>query len=470
MNVIKDFRFKKNISFGLYNGKLNEDIITKLLITRALYCYIDDDFNILRYKSESVEETKVEFKNEAYQQSATFKTENADYDDFEEHYITNITGEKLFRNFFFSKDDDYIDNYDYFIFQPFILSLEKEADYQYVIYPVVKIVNGEIVIVEFNFFPSDEENSVYDFSDKLIRMQDLISAVKLPYTYFVALGIETNIDEAEGFSFENNDSAVFNLNDENIRNIFDVALLFVDLMFTYERYSWFGRTVISLDRPDLSREEIEYVKNGFHYNEENQFYNSELTNFGESKNSKLYIFGHLTLSLGNILEAYLPAVILDQEISIVNTKLIVHSKSGDEEKPLELLDKKRELQKLRGQIATKYTSILSFHSAMNYAMNKIFNVNDVIQRIDDLIEINFRRKEYEKYERDYIFQTIIAIVSVLLSLSAIFEFIITPIYELRFNRSMNAQDTLLNYITLLLAGVLIIVGYLFILTKKKRKK
>ena len=468
MDIIKDFRYKKNFSFGLYNRKLNEDIIAKLLITRALYCYVDDDFNILRYKSQSIDKIKVDFKSEVYQQSASFKTGNADYDDFEKHYITNIAGEKMFRNFFFSKDDDYIDSYNYFIFQPFILSLEKEIDHYYRIYPVVKIVD-EIVIVEFNFYPPDGENSIGNFSDRLIRMPDLIKEIKLPYTYFLALGIEVNMEESEGFSFEDNDSAVFKMDNENIRNIFDVALLFIDLIFTYEGCSWFGRTVISLDEPELSREEIEYLKNGFHYDGGNKLYDSELIDFRESKDSKLYVFGHLTLTLGNILESYLPAVILDQEISIVNTKLIVHSKSGDEEKPIELLNRKNELQKLRGQIDMKYTSILSFHSAMKYAMEKIFNVNNAIKRIDDQLEINFRRKEYQKYERDFVFQTIIGIVSVLLSLSAIFEFIITPIYELRFNRSMDPLDTLLNYFILLIAGLLMIVGYLFILTKKKRK-
>lgn len=332
---------------------------------------------------------------------------------------------------------------------------------------MVKIVD-DVVIVEFNFYPPDGESSTYGFSDKMIRMPDLISEIKLPYTYFLALGIETNMDEAERFNFEDNDSAVFKMDDENVRNIFDVALLFINLIFTYEGYLWFGRTVVSLDKPELSREEIEYLKNGFHYNGGNKLYDSELIDFRESKDSKLYVFEHLTLTLGDILESYLPAVILDQEILIVNTKLIVHSKSGDEEKPIELLNRKKELQKLRGQIDMKDTSILSFHSAMNYAMDKIFNVNNAIQRIDDLIEINFRRKEYQKYERDYVFQTIIGIVSVLLSLSAIFEFIIMPIYELRFNRSMDALDTLLNYFILLLAGGLIIVGYLFILSKKKR--
>lgn len=467
MKTIEDFRFKKSISFGLYNGKLNEEMTARLLVSRALYCCVDSDFNILRYKSDKIETSKVDFKNEDYQLNASFSTEGTDYDNFEKHYITNITAERMFRNFFFSKDDDYIDKCDYFIFQPFLLSLKKDSDYHYMIYPVVKIINLETVIVEFNFYPSGNSETIRDFVDKMIRMDDLISTIKLPHAYFSALGIEMNIDEAEVFSFEDNESTIFKFEDENLKNICDIAVLYLDLLFQHEGYSWFGRTVISLDRADLSRKEVEYIKNGFNSNFENKLYKNELINFSDSKESKLYIFGHLTLSMGNILEEYIPAVVLDQEISIVNTKLIVHSKIEDEQKPLELLEKKRELQKLRGQIATKYNSILSFHSAMNYAMDKIFNVNDAIQRIDDLIEISFRRKEYEKYERESIFQTVIGIVSVLLSLSAIFEFVVTPIYFLRFNKNMDAQDTLLNYSILLIGGVLVILVYFLIVKKKK---
>lgn len=468
---IKDFRVRKSFAFGLYNAVLNSEIISSLIATRALYCYIDEEFNITRVKDGKIEESKIDFHAEDYTTEATFSFGELHIDDFETHYLTHISGEKLFRNFFFSKDVDYLDEYSYFIFQPIVLELEKNPKYDYLIYPVVKVVNNEIVIVDFNYYPHDETETVGEFADRLLRIGDKIKSLKLPYTYFVALGLEMNKENAEFFNFESNESVLFNSEDILVRDIRELAEVFLSMLLKYEKYSWFGRTLISLDNPNLTDEQIQFIRNGFEYSENNPLYDRKLINFSEHSSSKFYVFEHITLTLGDVLESYMPAAVLDEEIAILNTKIIVYSKVADDKSLDELLKSKKELHLLKQQISLKYSSILKVHTIMDYAINDLFKINDHIDRIDALIDNSFRQKEFTKAKRDSLFHFIIGFVSFVLSTSVIFDYIIKPIYEIRFAREISPTDTLLNYTILLGASFLTVLAvYLFIMRKKSGKK
>lgn len=468
---IKDYRVRKSFSFSLYDGVIDPEIITSLIATRALYCYIDDDFNMTRVKDGKPEKSKVDFHTEDYTTNATLKIGGSDIDDFETHYLAHISGEKLFRNFFFSKDDDYKDEYIYFVFQPIVIELEKNSEYYYRIYPVVKVVNKETVIVDFNYYPHDEAESVEEFAFRLLRIGDKINKLKLPYTYFVALGLEMDKENGELFNFEANESAIFISEDISVRDVHELAEMFLSMLLKYEKYSWFGRTLISLDNPNLTDRQIQLIRNGFEYTQNNPLYDRQLINFSEHPSTKFYVFEHITLTLGDILESYMPAAVLDEELSILNTKMIVYSKVVDDESLDELLKSKKELHLLKQQISLKYSSILKAHTIMDYAINDLFKINDQIDRIDALADISFRQKEFTKTKRDNLFHFIIGIVSLILSMSVIFDFIIKPIYEIRFNQKMSSLDILLNYLMLMgVSAVILFAVYLLIMRKKKNRK
>ncbi|WP_144463729.1 hypothetical protein [Siminovitchia fortis] len=468
---IKDYRVRKSFSFGLYDAKLDPEIVTSLIATRALYCYIDDEFNMIRVKDGKLDKSKIDFHTENYTTMATLKFGESNIDDFETHYLGHISGEKLFRNFFFAKDDDFKDEYNYFIFQPIVLELEKNPEYYYRIYPVVKVVNKEIVIVDFNYFPHDEAETVEEFAYRLLRIGDKIKNLKLPYTYFVALGIEMDKENGELFNFEANESAIFNSEGFSVRDVHELAEMFLSMLLKYEKYSWFGRTLISLDNPNLTQEQIQLIRNGFAYTENNPLYDRQLINFSEHPSTKFYVFEHITLTLGDILDSYMPAAVLDDELSILNTKMVVYSKVVDDESLGELLKSKKELHLLKQQISLKYSSILKAHTIMDYAINELFKINDQINRIEALADISFRQKEFSKTKRDNIFHFIIGFVSVILSMSVIFDYIIKPIYEIRFSRELSSLDTLLNYGMLMgVSTVILFAIYLFIMREKKKRK
>ncbi|MCG5105036.1 hypothetical protein [Oceanobacillus alkalisoli] len=468
---IKDFRVRKSFSFGLYNAVVDPEIVSSLIATRALYCYIDDDFNMTRVKDGKLEKSKIDFHTEDYTTMAKLKFGEINIDDFESHYLAHISGEKLFRNFFFSKDEDYIDEYSYFIFQPIVIELEKETEYYYRIYPVVKVVNNEIVVVDFNYYPHDETETVEEFADRLLRIGDKIKNLKLPYTYFIALGLEMNKENGELFNFESNVSAVYNFEDISIRDVHELAEMFLSMLLKYEKYSWFGRTLISLDNPNLTDKQIQLIRNGFEYTENNPLYDRKLINFSEHPSTKFYVFEHITLTMGDIMDSYMPAAVLDEELAILNTKMIVYSKVVDDESLDELLKSKKELHLLKQQISLKYTNILKAHTVMDYAINNLFKINDQIDRIDGLADISFRQKEFTKAKRDSLFHFIVGFVSFILSMSVLFDYIVKPIYEIRFAQEITPLDTLLNYIMFMgVSGVVVIALYLFIMRKKKDKK
>lgn len=464
---IDDYRVRKSFSFGLYNAELDADSISNLLATRALYCYVDEDFSIVRFKDGELQTSKINLQTETFKRTATFKIEEIEIDEFEEHYIAHISGEKLFRNVFFSKDSDYIDDYRYFIFQPIIVQLDKNDKY-YRLYPVVKVVNKQTVIVDFNYYPTDESKSVEDFTSMLVQIEDKFKMLKFPYSYLVALGIDVDTRDGEYFEFESNKTAIFGTDKIHATNILELSELFVSLLVDYDKYSWFGRTVISLGNVKLSNEQINLLKNGFKYEQINPLYNKKIINFSEELSTKFYVFEHMTLTTGEILETFMPATILDEELSILNTKMLVYSKIVTDEPLNELLKSKKELQLLKQQISSKYSSIRLAHTIMEYAINELFKINEKIETVDSLAEISFRQQEFKKQSNDNIFQILISFVSIILSVSAIFEYIIVPIYEIRFSKAMLAEDTLINFSTLIvLSFVTLLASYFFISRKRK---
>src|SRR5699024_8077838 len=106
----------------------------------------------------------------------------------------------------------------------------------------------------------------------------------------------------------------------------ELAEIFLSMLLKYEKYSWFGRTLISLDNPNLTDKQIQLIRNGFKYTENNPLYDRQLINFSEHPPNKFYVFEHITLTLGDILDSHMPAAVLDDELSILNTKLIAYSK------------------------------------------------------------------------------------------------------------------------------------------------
>jgi hypothetical protein len=468
---INDYRVRKSFTFGLFDATINPKIVSRIIATRALYCYIDKDFNMTRVKEGKLETSKINFHAEEYSTIASFKPETSDIDDFEKYYLAHISGEKLFRNFFFSKDIDYIDEYVYFIFQPIIIELEKDPDYSYQIYPVVKVVNEEVVIVDFNYFPNDNSESVEEFAFRLLRIQDKIKALKFPHAYFLALGFDVDKDQGELFSFESNESVLFTLKNSLCKNLVELAEMYVSILFTYEELIWVGRTVVSVDNTNLTKEQIQLIKYGFKITENNPLYDIEMINFSEHPSTKFFVFEHLTLTLGGILDTYIPATIIDEEISILNTKIYGFSKIVDDESLDELLKSKKELHLLKQQISLKYSRLLRVYKIIEYVTNDLLKINDQIDRIDALLENSFRQKEFSQTRRDNLYHSIIGIVSVILSMSVFFDYIIHPIYEIRFSREMPPIDRLLNYGLLVVVSFVILISiYVIVIYSKKGKE
>lgn len=469
--IIEDYRVRKSFTFGLHNeGEINTEKFQQLILTRALYCYVDENFNMYSLKDGKLKESKIDFHSNEYELEGTLKIDNDNFDDFENHYINHISGEKLFRNYFFSKDEDYHDEYIYFVFQPIVIELENKKEKNYSIFPVIKLINKESIIVDFSYYPSEESLSVEEFASNILRLEGQIKEVKLPYAYIDALNIEINKDNGERSTFDSNESVIITSENIKINNILELAEMFVSTIFNYEVATWFGRTLVSLDNTNLNSEQIELIKNGFKSPVQNPLYNTELIDFSEHPNTKFYVFGHFTITLGDILESYVPATVIDEEISILNTKMIVYSKVIDDQALDELLQSKKELHLLKQQITFKYSSILKLHKIMQYAVHDLFNINDKIDQIDALAQISFKQKEFIKTKKNNYFHFIISFVSIILSMSVVFDYIINPIYNHIYSSEMLPITQVYYYLGLIIISSIILYVLYKIITRVKKTK
>ena len=453
----------------MFDSELDTDMLANLMSTRALYCWVDKDFKVIRYKDGKAESIGVDFQADRYQTSAMFAVDKANMDELEEHYLIQITGEKMFRNYFFSTDEEYMDEYHYFIFQPIIVELEKNTNYSYQIYPVIKLVNKEVALVDFNYYPNGEIENIEDFASNMLRSTDKIKDVKVPHTYTLALGLEIKKEGAERLDFEANETIIFSHEELHVDYLLELAELFLSFLFKYDKHSFCARSMVSLDNLELTDKEIQLVVNGFKYSDDNSPYNFELLNLSECSSSRLFIFGNMTLTLGNIMEAHMPAAIFDEELSILNTKIYAYSKMKKESSIKELLEAKRELHLLKLQIKYKYSGYHIVRKVMDYAVDNLFGINEKINLINSVVEISMQQNTFDESKRSNWFHIVIAIVSTILSSSVAFNYVFVPIYEIRFDQKMSPICALANFgIALAIFGAIMLLLLYFMILRKRR--
>lgn len=461
---ISDYRVRKSVAFTLYDAILREESFITLLATRALYCIIEeknDSLDILRYVNDEIKRDTISVNYRLKQQSATmFHKDLPKFERFEKHYLESIIGEKLFQKLFFVDDWDFQNQTKYLIFEPILIGLQKNSRI-YRLYPVIKVINNETVITEFYYYPIEEILSLSEFIQQKLELFDEIESFRIPAEYFIAQDWPFQHLLAERFDFEGFSTTVYeyDFGEQSVQNLLSVATLFLGMLFEFEEYTYYGRTTIALDINHLTDDEINSIQTGIIRSNFDSIYKQEFQNFSEDTATGLFILPSLTLTTGDILETYIPALVIDEEIAILNQSLLTLSKLHDSDIEV-LLQVKKKLQLLKQKILYKYSRLLVVHTVMKYMNQEIFHLEEQINSIDNLIETAIREKEFQKANKANFFATVLGIVSVLLSSTAIFEYITIPIFKVRYGRDMINLEIILNFvITLSIVGILMLILY-----------
>lgn len=474
-NIITDYRAKTCIAFACSNGKINDDNLKKLLVSRALYCVVTKDLKILRFKKDKLEEFKLQYDSNGDQLGATFRLNDALLDDlypFEMHYLTEIVGEYAMRDFFFVQGKELTDQYDYFVFSPITLSTSSKKKCDLLVYPTIKVEDDEIVLVEFHWFPDDKKILAEDFVDMILRASTPLSDIKFPIEYISALSLSYDKNTFEKLFFEGGNTFLASLTDISFRNVLDLASIFLSMLVKYEDYTWFSQNAITLDNSDVSESAIRLLLNGLETNTTNSRYLTRLNDFSQWKQWHIYVSGGTLLSLGDIYELSLPTSIISDQLCILNAKLQGYMTAVDEESTIkELLEVKRRLLKLRYSVQNKYNRVLMFHDIMNFAATTLFNIDHSINDVAELIDTFLEEANVMESKHNTLLQNVLASLSLLLSTSAVFEFILTPLYKLMSKgEEMPPLAQILFYMCMLLLFALAFACLWMTIKHSKHKK
>lgn len=462
---ISEFIISKNFMFTFHDGELNDLSVIELLRTGTIAGYVDSDFTFIKFENNELIKQKINYNIDDHVISGTIDLDNLSINDFDYHNLIEILGEKVFSKTFFSHDADYEDENLYFIFTPFRISKNKK---KIMLYPIVEIINKEFVSVTLTSYSDDKEYTIDELSDEIFRINDKIDIIEYPKPYFLAWGIFEELKDTK-------DNEIFFESSQNrCDSIFEVAEMLVYQIMNTDKYSWSSRTLVSTDLIDITANEISLLQKGFHNNNSNPLYEIEVVDFSESDKFKYFIYSQMSITIGDIKEAYMPAKILTKEISMITTKLVGLSKIDKQSSIAVLLDAKVEIEELKQRVYYKYNSLLSVHKIMNHTLVNLLGIDQQIEKIDSLIEVYYRKQEYKTNRNNNILQIILGLVSLLLSLGAIFDYIVKPIYEIKYKIPMPPEDILLNFTLILFATIsvvfLLIVSYKLFSNKKNKKK
>ncbi|MDT2865282.1 hypothetical protein [Vagococcus carniphilus] len=455
-NKISEFIISKNFMFTFHdNCKVNDSWLLRLLVNGVITGIVDSDFVFCKYENQELIKQDIKYNIDAHNIGGTIDLKGLNINEFDYQNLVNILGEKIFRHTFFSHDEDYKDEFVYFIFMPIKL---KKMKNDIVLFPVLEVINKEFISVTFTSFSEDKEYTLEELSENIIRFKDEIEELSYPQEYFYSWDIENELDTLEN----KNQEEYFTASVNNCNTIFQVAEMLVNQLITVPKsndipkYSWSARTLVSLDLLNLSQNEINFLQNGFYYNNSNPIYEMNAIDFSETNQFKHYICSNMSITTGNIKESYMPANILSKEITMISTKVVGLSKLDKKSSVSELLEAKIDIEEIKQQVYYKYTGLLAVHKIMNYALTELLSIDTQIEKIDSLIEVYYRKNEYLMSKKNNLLQFILGVVSLLLSLGAIFDYIISPIYEMKFGHPMSSEDVLFNYLMLLTVFLIII--------------
>ncbi|WP_152668253.1 hypothetical protein [Lactiplantibacillus herbarum] len=472
--IIKDYRAKTSIAFACLDARIDVANIENLLRSKALYCAVTKDLNFIRFQNNEFENFDLEYDSEHDQPGATFRLKGASLDDcnpFETHYLTEIIAEYAMRDFFFVEGSAFEEQYDYFVFSPIVISTSGKDSWDIQVYPTIKIEDNQILIVEFHYFPNDDEIVVQDFADMILKASTVLSDVKFPMEYISALSLSFDEKTVEKFSFEGGDTFLASLTSIRYRNVLSLAAGFISMLVKYEGYTWFSQIAITVSNKNLSDSEIRLLLYDVESKTTNSRYLTELNDFSQWEHAHLYVSGRVTLSLGDIYELSVPTNIICDEICVLNAKIQSYTDAIEESSSItELLEVKQGLLKLRHSIRNKYGRTLMFHDIMNYIATTLFDIDCAIDDVTQISDVFLEKAKVANNLRNTLFQNILAFVSLLLSTSAVVEFICKPFYQLVYGKSMSPFLQLVNYGCVLLLFSILIGGVWFGLKLFEQKK
>lgn len=450
--------------FSSKNPKQLKKFVEKLLLNHVAEFAIDSSLYFYIASKNKVVTSPLEIQYKYGQMQATLKFETdffSNLPDFYQIYITNSIGSKIFEKNLISGN---IENNYISIFLPsIVLCLNTHRVF---VYPIIKLYNSGIIIIDFAVYSSDEKLDEKAITDFIINLRisnfNKIQFNKQLFDFKRISKGKEEIIERDGIVKE-----YAEYEQGNIESLKDLAIFLVEEIIDESQF-FSAHHNYSIEAENISNACIQSLMSGIKYDKIANFDSIEYKNYQEFKNSyKHYVSVSSTITVGETKTTRIPSLVIDElflymAIKVYQLNSIINSKKksiGD------MLDLYKDLINLKGYLINGLSAYY-FSKRIFEDLFSEYTLYSKLDNIKELIDIEVRKLEIKKNKYEVNSQNIITIILTLLSSESLLTYVIRPMY-LSFNNK-NINDLTIKENTLLFL-IPLVIGFFFLFIRKIKK-
>lgn len=365
---------------------------------------------------------------------------------FDIHYIIEIAGQFLMRSKI-AEEDDYQAIY-------LMLAPISIAEYEYLIYPTIKVYDNTIT-VEYRLFPNKDDINFNTFLKLIKKVHLEKNQIMMEDKIRDKLNLSSKKESYERLYDELN-LHYYKLNDK-------LSLLDLIYNLTKEVNWWIGRQTYAVNGYGISEKQVKSLL--LNYTGDLKLNpNIEIRNLREYEDYKYYSLTTGTMVVGKIEDCYVFADAVDDEILHIHVKYKYLEQSLMNQQSLEsLYTIKKNLLNLKMDYLYKYNALYLSKKAIELLWNE-FQFDELINTTNNLIELYVSDKTIQQNKKQDALNNILSIVAILVSSSPIYEYVVKPLLTKYLNVSFCSEITIIDSIFYTLTVVFLMF---FILILKK---
>lgn len=426
-NHVQDYRITWRYCC-VYNQKnIIEDNIKHYLMKNISIMIFDSELNYY-----SIEEGKLCTKKFSLECEWGTISGHIDFEpeyelnEMEQHYLFEIAGMLIHKNVMF--DNKNAENLFYVVLEPMLVQYQF---IQLLMYPLIKLCDG-LIMVEFRVFPGNNLMTDDTFIDNYSTiMHQKIKNIKIDQNLYKYLYPKRDIEETEIVEHDGYKQILCKVPSEEFLYQKDIALCLLSLFQGGEEIDWIERTTYSLNYEDNTSAKFQPIM--FSYGTKVNFTEKiELKDYRELDDYSHYVNAGMSMTIGEIKDTYMFADCLDEELLFMITQSKKFKSEFYQNKELDeqnLLNLYRKILVFKESYLSKYNHLLQVKSIVKDFWVEL-EIDELLNIVQDLLNLQIQEEEFRKNEYQNYLQWGIAIVTIILSSSPIYEYIVSPIYDI----------------------------------------
>ncbi|AWX94685.1 hypothetical protein [Streptococcus suis] len=412
---IKNYFNEIYLHIYLENGQFQDDVLetdfAKDIIDFVL------DFNEEKYRDDNMRR-KI---NGIFPYNANILSKEGSLD---EDHLATVRELAIFEDqkmkLFYNHSKERYDQIKFICLKPFNITVERLPKLEIPVSPLLKIINNQYIQLSINFpdvyqevnnqrkYITNNFKSNMDFYENTIHLDDKVSK----------LSGSSNLIPFLGVSFFYG------------KELQEVLLTIVDRYFKYDTQSYNMRCLYGLRKGNLSKKLIDKFIN---FDRDSYFIKSRtIPNFSnpEIKDSLWYFSPSTTLiaisDLSELERSFIYSRVIEEfagRMYILNYSTLNNINTNNIEI---LIERKKELVKLSEQRLLYKNSANVLKDILDYLFLKIYNIDNLIDLTSEKIDLELTISESKKNDINSQLQNTLGVLSLLLSTSPIYEFIVKP--------------------------------------------